>query len=96
MTIKQHVGDIVVKAAKTFVEAAVPLWAATNFSFGKDAVLSAAAAGISAVWNFAVKLETSYQTSQTVQPAAANPNPTTSTTVVMQPDTSKPKPPLVQ
>jgi GH25 family lysozyme M1 (1,4-beta-N-acetylmuramidase) len=56
-SMNQHVLDIVTKALKTFVQAAIPLWAATNFSVGKDVLLSASAAGISAVWNMAIKLE---------------------------------------
>jgi len=46
--------DIVIRAAKTFVQAALAAWVVTNFSFEKTAVLAAVAAGISAVWNVIV------------------------------------------
>jgi hypothetical protein len=46
--------DVVVRAAKTFVQAALAAWAVTSFNFEKTALLAAVAAGISAVWNVVV------------------------------------------
>lgn len=77
MTVKQHIADVLERAAKTFLEALLPVWAATNFSFGKDALLSAGAAGVSAVWNVALKLEAAHQnaTVTTYTPVVVTPDP---------------------
>lgn len=44
--------DVVERAVKTFVQAAVATWLASGQQFNKAAVIGALAAGISAVWNF--------------------------------------------
>lgn len=46
--------DVVIRASKTFVQAALATWAVTNYSFEKTAILAAVAAGISAIWNVVV------------------------------------------
>lgn len=43
--------DILVRAAKTFLQGALATWAVTGYDFGKSAVVGAVAAGISAVMN---------------------------------------------
>lgn len=57
MNLKQHATDVVVRAAKTFIQAFLATWGITGYAFGKDALVAAAAAGMSAVWSVAVKLE---------------------------------------
>lgn len=44
--------DIFVRAFKTFVQAAVAVLLVTDNPFSKAALVAAAAAGVSAVWNF--------------------------------------------
>lgn len=44
--------DLVERAVKTFVQAAVATWLASGQQFNKAALIGAIAAGISAVWNF--------------------------------------------
>lgn len=46
---------LVVRAFKTFVQAAGATWALTNFDFGKAALIGAAAAGISALMNLFIQ-----------------------------------------
>ena len=48
--------DIVVRAVKTFVQAFVAAWMVSGFVLDKSAVIAAAAAGISAVWNYVREL----------------------------------------
>jgi hypothetical protein len=43
--------DIVVRAAKTFIQAFLATWAVTSFDFQKGALIGAIAAGISATMN---------------------------------------------
>lgn len=57
MNLKQHTLDVTVRALKTFVQAFLATWGITGYGFTKDTVVAAAAAGISAVWSVAVKLE---------------------------------------
>jgi hypothetical protein len=47
--------DVLVRAAKTFVQAGLATWALSNYDFSKGAIVGAVAAGISAVWNVFVK-----------------------------------------
>ena len=44
--------DIVERAFKTFVQAAIAVWLVSDQPFSKTAVVAAVAAGVSAVWNF--------------------------------------------
>jgi hypothetical protein len=43
--------DILVRAVKTFVQAALAAWALSGNDLSKGALIGAAAAGISAAWN---------------------------------------------
>lgn len=43
--------DVVVRAFKTFVQAFIAVWLVSDNPFSKNAVVAAAAAGVSAVWN---------------------------------------------
>lgn len=44
--------DILVRACKTFVQAFLAAWLVTGNELSKTALVGAAAAGVSAVWNF--------------------------------------------
>ncbi len=46
--------DVVIRSAKTFVQAFVAAWLLTGNSFEKNALLGAVAAGVAAVWNVVV------------------------------------------
>lgn len=47
--------DIAIRAAKTFVQAFLAAWALSGNQLTKTALIAAAAAGISAAWNFVIK-----------------------------------------
>lgn len=47
--------DVIVRAAKTFVQAFLAAWALTGNELSEVALLAGVAAGISAVWNFVIK-----------------------------------------
>lgn len=70
MSLTQHTVDVVVRALKTFVQAFLATWGITGYGFSKDALVAAAAAGISAVWSVAVKLEAA-RSQVAVTPTAA-------------------------
>ena len=44
--------DIVERAFKTFVQAAIAVWLVSDQPFSKTAIVAAVAAGVSAVWNY--------------------------------------------
>jgi hypothetical protein len=46
---------LLVRAFKTFVQAALATWALTNFDFGQASLVGAAAAGISALMNLFIQ-----------------------------------------
>lgn len=50
-----HIKDVLERVILTFIEAFGASWALTNFSMNKVAVVSAGAAGLSAVINLARK-----------------------------------------
>jgi hypothetical protein len=47
--------DIVRRAVKTFVQAAIATWVASGQQVNKAVIVASIAAGISAVWNFVIK-----------------------------------------
>lgn len=46
---------LLVRAFKTFVQAALAAWALTSFDFGKAALVGAVAAGLSALMNLFIQ-----------------------------------------
>lgn len=49
--------DIVVRSAKTFIQAFVAAWLLTGNSLEKNALLGAGAAGVAAVWNAVIAVK---------------------------------------
>lgn len=49
---KDQLLDLFRRAGWTFVQAFLPVWAASNFSLSKVALIAAGAAGLSALKNF--------------------------------------------
>lgn len=47
--------DVVIRSAKTFVQAFLAAWLLTGNSLEKNALLGAGAAGIAAVWNAVIQ-----------------------------------------
>lgn len=48
--------DVCVRSLKTFLAAFLPVWAMTNYSLEKGALVGAFAAGITALWNFVLEI----------------------------------------
>ena len=46
--------DLLIRAAKTFIQSFLAVWALTQYDFEKGAIVGAVAAGISAVMNLAI------------------------------------------
>lgn len=58
MTSKQlNALDVAERAIKTFVQGALVVWAVSNYSFTKTALMGAGMAGLSAVWNISTKVQ---------------------------------------
>lgn len=49
---KKQLQDLLERAAWTFIQAFIPVWAASNFAVTKVALIAAGAAGISALKTF--------------------------------------------
>lgn len=52
-----HALDIAERAVKTFLQGFLVMWAASNYSLTKVALIAAGMAGLSAVWNITTKVQ---------------------------------------